>query len=117
MESTAPAYIEKDMVTLGAAVDLDHTGNVSHQKSVSGVVIKLAGGAVLYKTTYQQMIAHSSTESEFVSACKVGKNVLYLCSLLQEIRIPQEATTILYEDNQGALLMANTQCPTQRTHH
>ena len=37
--------------------------------------------------------------------------------LLDQIGIPQEAATVLYEDNQGALLMANAQKPTKRTRH
>ena len=102
---------------LAAGVDSDHAGDVKHRKSVSGIVIKLAGGAVLYRTAYQQAIAHSSTEAEFVAACDAGKYILYLRSLLQEIGLRQEDATVLYEDNQGALLMANAQKPTRRTRH
>ena len=102
---------------LAAGVDSDHAGDVTHRKSVSGIVIKLAGGAVLYRTAYQQAIAHSSTEAEFVAACDAGKYILYLRSLLQEIGLRQEDATVLYEDNQGALLMANAQKPTKRTRH
>ena len=45
-----------------AAVDSDYAGDSSHRKSVTGVVIKLAGGPIIYKTAYQQpTIALSST--------------------------------------------------------
>ena len=108
---------EMDGSVLCAAVDADHVGDVSHRKSVTGIVIKLAGGAVLYKTSYQQTIAQSSTESEFTAAADAAKYILYLCSILDQISIPQEAATVLYEDNQGALLMANAQKPTKRTRH
>ena len=70
---------------LAAGVDSDHAGDVKHRKSVSGIVIKLAGGAVLYRTAFQQVIAHLSTEAEFVAACDAGKYILYLRSLLEEI--------------------------------
>ncbi len=36
-------------------------------------------------------------------------------SILDDLGIPQSAATILYEDNNGALLMANAQQPTRRT--
>ena len=108
---------QHDSRKLKAAVDSDHAGDVQYRKSVSGIVIKLAGGVVLYKTSYQQVIAHSSTEAEFVAACDAGKYILYLRSLLEEIGLHQEEATILYEDNQGALLMANAQRPTKRTKH
>ena len=55
---------------LAARVDSDHTGDVKHRKSETGIVIQLAGGAVLYKTSCQQEIAYSSTEPEFIAACK-----------------------------------------------
>lgn len=99
------------------ATDSDHLGDVSHRKSVLGVVLKLAGGAVLYKTSYQQMIAQSSTEAEFTAAVDAAKYILYLCTQLDEIGIPQHQATTLYEDNKGALLMAQAQKPTRRTCH
>ena len=70
---------------LAAGVDSDHVGDVKHRKSVSGIVIKLAGGAVLYRTAYQQAIAHSSTAADFVATCDAGKYILYLQSLLEEL--------------------------------
>ena len=90
---------------------------MKHRKSVTGLVVKIAGGVVLYKTAYQQVLAHSSTEAEFVAACDAGTYILYLRSLLEEIGLRQEDATILYEDNQGALLMANVQRPMKRTKH
>ena len=98
-------------------MDSDHAGDVKHRKWVSGIDIKLAGGAVLYRTEHQQEIAHSSTQAEFIAACDAGKFILYLRSLLEEIGLRQEDATVLYEDTQGALLIANAQKPTKRTRH
>ena len=116
-ERSVPTRYQHDIRKLGAAVDSDHAGDIKHRKSVTGIIAKLAGGTVLYKTAYQQVLAHSSTEAEFVAACEAGKYILYLRSLLEEIGLRQEEATILYEDNQGALLMANAQRPTKRTKH
>ena len=116
-ESNVVQRQQCDIQQLLGAVDSDHAGDVKHRKSVTGIVAKLAGGAVLYRTAYQPTIAHSSTEAEFAAACDAGKHILYLCSLLEEIGLRQADATILYEDNQGALLMANTQRPTKRTRH
>ena len=76
---------QQDYTYIVPGVDSDCAGDVKHRKLVTGIVIKLAGGAVLYKTSYQQVIAHSSTEAEFVAACDAGKYTLYLQSLLEEI--------------------------------
>lgn len=99
------------------AVDSDYAGDVSHRRSVTGIVLRIAGGTVLYKTKFQDTVAMSSTEAEFTAAAEAGKYILYVRSILDEIGIPQHAATVLYEDNQGALLMANAQQPTKRTRH
>ena len=99
-------------------VDSDWGGDTTHQKSVTGIIIiKYAGGTIFYKTKFQETIALSSTEAEFTAACDTGKSILYIRSILDEINVPQDEATTLYIDNNGALLMANTQQPTRRTRH
>jgi hypothetical protein len=76
-----------------------------------------AGGAIAYKSKYQDVIALSTTEAEFVAACEAAKVILFLRSILEDLGIPQPDATTLFEDNNGALLMANAQQPTRRTRH
>ena len=85
--------------------------------SVSGIVIRLAGGTLVYKTKYQDTVALSSTEAEFTAACDAGRAVLYIRLIFDEINIPQDEAKITYIDNNGALMMANAQQPTCRTRH
>jgi hypothetical protein len=98
-------------------VDSDWGTDTVHQKSISGVVLMFAGGAVGYRCRYQDVIAHSSTEAEFTAACDAGKMILFFRSILADLGIEQQYAMILYEDNNGALLMANAQQPTRRTRH
>ena len=88
-----------DNAKLVGIVDSNYAGDVSHMKSVSGIVSIIAGGTVLYKTKYQDNIVGISTESEFAAASEVGKCILYTRSILDQINIPQDEATILYEDN------------------
>jgi hypothetical protein len=81
------------------------------------MILMLAGGAIGYKSKFQTVIAHSSTEAEFVAACDTAKMILFFRSLLQDIGIEQTDATILFEDNNGALMMANAQQPTKCTRH
>ena len=97
--------------------DSDWAGDISHRKSVSGIAVMYAGGVVHFKTRYQDTIALSSTEAEFVALCDAGKVVLYTRSVLDELGVPQTNATVLYEDNKGALLMAQQRQPTKRTRH
>jgi hypothetical protein len=98
-------------------VDANWGSDSNHRKSVSGIILMYAGGAIGYKTKYQEAIAHSSTEAEFTAACEAGKLILYFRSILDDIHMPQHHATILSEDNNGALLMTNAQQPTRRTRH
>ncbi|KAL7502413.1 hypothetical protein ACHAXN_000379 [Cyclotella atomus] len=43
--------------------------------------------------------------------------VLILRSILYDLGIPQQAASIIFEDNDGATAMANTQKPTTCTRH
>ena len=98
-------------------MDADWAQDVASRKSITGITMMFGGATIYYKTRYQSTVAQSSTESEFMSACDAGKISLYLRSILDELQISQEKATILYEDNKGALLMANAQMPTRRTRH
>ena len=97
--------------------DADWAHDVQTRKSVTGIVMFFAGAAIYYKSKYQTTVAQSSTEAEFMSACDAGKISLYLRSILDELGLHQDLATILYEDNQGALLMGNAGMPTRRTRH
>ena len=67
--------------------DSDWGADTSHRRSVSGILIMVAGAAVVYKTNYQKAVALSSTEAEFVSASDAGKLALYVGPLLyQKVR-------------------------------
>lgn len=103
---------------LHGAVDSDWADDTSHRKTVSGIILRLAGGTIYYKTKYQDTVAHSTTEAEFTAVCEAGKAILYIRSILDEINVPQERATSLFIDNHGALLMGNAQKPTHgRTRH
>ncbi len=81
---------------------------INHQKSITSIDIMFANGIVGYKTKYQD---------KFVTACDTTKLVLFFWSILDDLGIPHDQATIIYEDNTSALLMAKAQQPTWRTHH
>ena len=98
-------------------VDSDHAADSSHRRSISGFLCRLAGGMVLYKTKVQSIVAQSSIEAEFIAVAEDRKNILYLHTIMQEIGLEQAKANILYKDNQGVLLMAQAEQPTQCTKH
>ena len=98
-------------------VDSDYTGDTTHWKSVTRISIMMAGGCIYYKTRFQATISLSTTEAEFIAACERAKVLLYIRSILDDIGVSQHEATTIYENNEGARLMANCGQPTRRTRH
>ena len=106
-----------DALTAHAYADSDWATCPKTRRSFGGICIRLAGGTIAYKCRFQPTVAGSSTEAEFMAACDTGKMILYVRSVLWDLHIPQEAATLLYEDNDGCTAMGNAQKPTTRTRH
>mmetsp|Transcript_23363 Transcript_23363/g.33516 ORF Transcript_23363/g.33516 Transcript_23363/m.33516 type:complete len:1554 (+) Transcript_23363:3270-7931(+) len=106
-----------DKAALRGYVDSDWGGDTVKRKSMTGLLIMYAGGVIAYKAKLQEIIAHSTTEAEFIAACDAAKVILFFRSILDDLDIPQDEATVLFEDNNGALMMANAQQPTRRTRH
>ena len=97
--------------------DSDWGSDASHRRSITGIILLLAGAAVLYLTYYQKAVALSSTEAEFVAASEAGKRALYIRSLLADLGLLQKDPTTLFIDNTGAVFMVDAEAPTKRTRH
>jgi hypothetical protein len=52
-----------------------------------------------------------------MAACNISRMSLFICSILWDLGISQEAARIAYKDNDGCTAMGNTQKPTARTRH
>jgi hypothetical protein len=52
-----------------------------------------------------------------MSAYDTGKMIQFIRSIMWDLDTPQEAATLLYEDNDACTAMANAQKPTPRTCH
>ena len=106
---------QHDASTLHAFADSDWATCVKARRSFGGTVICLAGGTIAYKSKFQPTVARSSTKAKFMAAYDTGKMILFVCSVLWDLGIPQESTTVLYEDNDACTAMGNAQKPTPRT--
>jgi hypothetical protein len=62
-------------------------------------------------------VTQLSTEAEYMGARNSGKMILFVWSLLWDLGIPQSAASILYEDNDACIAMANAQKPTSCPRH
>lgn len=59
-------------------VDVSYASDSAHIHSIKGTIARLAGGTILYKIKFKDVIVISSTEAEFIAGCEGGKNYVYL---------------------------------------
>ena len=52
---------------------------------------------------HQPIVALSTIEAEYVAACEAGKEIVWMCKLLQEIGFESKAYSTLHMDNQSAI--------------
>jgi hypothetical protein len=100
-----------------AYADSDWATCMKTRCSFGSSCLWLAGGTIAYKTQFQPTVAGSSTEAEYMSAYFTGKIILFVCSVLWDLNIPQESATLLYEDNDACTAIANAQKPKPCTRH
>ncbi len=97
--------------------DSDRATCVKTRGLFSGTCIQLAGGTIAHKTKFQPTVTLSTTKVKFMAAWDIGRMLLFVCSILWDLNVPQEAATIAYEDNNSCTAMGNTKKPTTRTCH
>ncbi len=80
------------------------------------MVIKIAGGPVEWRSHLQETTADSSNAAEYVALWEAAKAILGVSNTLQELKL---TTTLpkLYEDNIGALRLANAGMGQGRARH
>ncbi|CAL1376996.1 unnamed protein product [Linum trigynum] len=104
-------------LTLTAYCDADWAGCQSTRRSMTGYYIQLGGAPVSWRAKKQRVVARSSVEVEYRAMASATSEVLWLRFLLGELRVPQQAPTILYCDNQAALHIAANPVFHERTKH
>lgn len=115
-------------------VDADFAGNWSPDQALdpraclsrTGYVIFYANCPIIWHSKLQSTISLSTTEAEYVALSTVMRDVIYFINLIEEIRnsgihLPEvttpKVTCRVFEDNVGALELANTHKLRPRTKH
>ena len=82
-------------------------GNGSDQKSISGYVTTIAGGAITLSSKKQQTVALSTAKAKYIAATHVTKQVLWHRSLYSELNFPLLLTSTIFMDNQAAIAISH----------
>jgi ribonuclease HI len=92
---------EKDL-SVKCFVDSDHLGDPDTLKSTSGYVFLMNGVAVSWASKLQRDVSLSSMEAEYYAICNAAKELVWLSSLLSELRLMIAQPIEVLSDSQSA---------------
>uniref|UniRef100_A0A5S6Q6E3 Reverse transcriptase Ty1/copia-type domain-containing protein n=1 Tax=Trichuris muris TaxID=70415 RepID=A0A5S6Q6E3_TRIMR len=104
-------------LTLQCFVDAEWAGDKTDWKSSIGYIFKLCVSTVASSSEKQSVVALSSTVVEYAAVSYTYKELLWLPQLLQDMAVPQKDPTVIYEDNQGCIRLAELGRCDARTKH
>jgi hypothetical protein len=103
--------------TLSCFVDANWSYNPDNGRSTTGYVFFLFGGPISWRSKEQETVALSSTEAEYMALSYASQEAIHLRMLLPFMHVDVSMPTIIYEDNQSALYLANNPLHKERTKH
>ncbi|CAL3971482.1 unnamed protein product [Diplocarpon coronariae] len=97
--------------------DADYAGDIGSAKSTTGFSFYLANCLFSWKSKLQSVIAHSTTEAEYMAINSAAKEAVYIKQILLELGFYIQNKLPLYTDNNRALLLAKNPQFHERTKH
>ena len=103
---------------LSVYVDADYADKNNDRRSVSGVAVMVGGTVVNASSTTQHCVTLSSSEAKYVAMAQGAKTALFTKAVLDFLQPELANETIdLFEDNQGAIAIAENPTSGGRTKH
>jgi histone deacetylase 1/2 len=110
-----PASTSEHMSLVGFC-DADWASDPDDRRSTSGACIYFGQNLVSWWAKKQTLVARSSAEAEYISLAQVSAEILWMQSLLKELRIPIK-TPQIFCDNLSAVSLSHNPVLHSRTKH
>jgi hypothetical protein len=112
-------YTSSEEIELKGYVDASWGSCTITRRSACGFVfyVTAKSSPVMWKAYLQPVVALSSCGSEYMALSDSSREVIPLRSFLSSLSFPQLSPTVLFEDNTGAIKIAEGAGQPQRTRH
>jgi hypothetical protein len=112
-------YERSDSLEIVGYSDSDFVGCLDTDRSMSGYVFKLAGGAISWSSSKQTVMTSSMMYAEFVACYDVVGQAMWLKKVVPGLRVVDniERPINLYCDNEPAVLYAHNNKKTKSAKH
>jgi hypothetical protein len=118
IDNKLPIYLETGKPNkLVGYVDAAYGNDPKKRRSTTGYTFTYSGGVMVYRSKAQSIEALSSTEADLIAAVTATKTTRYIRCVITKLGFPQEGQTPIYEDNESAISIVNSQKPTERSMH
>lgn len=97
--------------------DSDFAADIDTRKSVSGGVYLQAGGPTCWGAKFQDTVATSTTEAEYIALARAGEHIQWMHSALTEIGLGVPPPASLKGDNTGSIAIAENKRNHNRVKH
>lgn len=96
----------KTLTMLEGYSDADFAGDTEDRKSTTGVVTIVYGSPVNWFSKKQPLVTNSTTIAKYIAMSESVKDIIWTCSLLDELRLCQYNPTNIHIDNAAARQLA-----------
>ena len=94
------AQLDTELFTMYC--DASHGDCLDTGQSTGGYLTLMEGGAIGWSSKLQSFVTLSTTEAEYIAAVEEGKEILWMCNILNEMRYTSKVPSPLHIDNQSA---------------
>ena len=110
-------YSRNASLNLYGYSDSDWASDVNNRRSTTGYVFFMAGGAISWKSSLQSTVALSTSEAEYMALSACAQESIALQYLCASFNLPTDQPVQIFEDNSGAIAMANNPVHYAKTKH
>lgn len=107
MQNHGLVFNRNKLLEIVGYTDASFADDPDMRRLMTGWVFMMCGALISWCSKKQSLVTLSTTEAEYVSACKATQEAIWLKNLLNEIApLVMQGTIQIFKDNQGCIKMS-----------